>query len=451
MGTPTLRPHPRQSAMLAPTLKVAMHHLVMDVTLAKAVEPDNTALGRAVRETDRMVIRSMMEAVKDPAFNQALNSILLDTSKPRGRKTAHCLIFICGKLETETFQNCVHRRPAQRRPPAALPAPTQSRFMPPRRTAAWCPAGHMPAMSGPRNSRGQTAHYTSESADTGEPAGARVANMRDTEAKLLALFAEATSPNKRAMLADAIQYCADLCQTMSEVSKHSRDAEQALAAFEQREGMRSPAAYGQPDAANTAMDLESSSLQIFLPWGAGGSKLRVDDNYVFTATKSRASAPTTVDARCMAVLPDYRAVAPPEIPMGDTPGPHALTASVAPTSTPLDTLAARTPPLTVMSTRAHPFAEIIGTLVDRLARPRSMLDSSDDTGAGAAVHDARSLLDGKAALPDLINAAVGCRRASHHCLRASPTSSTCIYRYTTDPAAFAASNALAASQQACLY
>ena len=62
----------------------------MDVTLAEAVEPDNTAIGRAVRETDRMVIRSMMEAVKDPAFNQALNLILLDNTKPKGRKTAHC-------------------------------------------------------------------------------------------------------------------------------------------------------------------------------------------------------------------------------------------------------------------------------------------------------------------------------------------------------------------------
>ena len=50
-----------------------------------------------------MVIRSMMEAVKDPAFNQALNLILLDNTKPKGQKTAHCLIFICGKLETETF------------------------------------------------------------------------------------------------------------------------------------------------------------------------------------------------------------------------------------------------------------------------------------------------------------------------------------------------------------
>ena len=43
------------------------HHLAMDVTLAEAVEPGNSALGRNVRETDRMVIRSMMEAVKDPA------------------------------------------------------------------------------------------------------------------------------------------------------------------------------------------------------------------------------------------------------------------------------------------------------------------------------------------------------------------------------------------------
>ena len=73
------------------------HHLVMDVTLAEAIEPETTALGRSIRETDRMVIRSMMEAVKDPVFNQALNSIL-DTTKPRGRKTAHCLIFICSKL-----------------------------------------------------------------------------------------------------------------------------------------------------------------------------------------------------------------------------------------------------------------------------------------------------------------------------------------------------------------
>ena len=70
------------------------HHLVMDVTLAEAVEPDNTALGRSVRETDHMVICSMMEAVKDPAFNHVLNSILLDTTKPCRHKTAHCLIFI---------------------------------------------------------------------------------------------------------------------------------------------------------------------------------------------------------------------------------------------------------------------------------------------------------------------------------------------------------------------
>ena len=79
------------------------HHLVMDVTLLEAIEPDNTALGRSVRETDCMVTRSMMEGIKDPAFNQVLNSILLDTTKPRGRKTAHCLIFICSKLETKTF------------------------------------------------------------------------------------------------------------------------------------------------------------------------------------------------------------------------------------------------------------------------------------------------------------------------------------------------------------
>ena len=46
------------------------------VVTPTAVEPDTTALGRSVQETDRMVIRSMMEAVKDPAFNQALNSAM---------------------------------------------------------------------------------------------------------------------------------------------------------------------------------------------------------------------------------------------------------------------------------------------------------------------------------------------------------------------------------------
>ena len=45
---------------------------------------------------------------------------------------------------------------------------------------------------------------------------------------------------------------------MSDVSDHTHDAEQVLAAFEQREGMRSPAAYEQPDNTNTAMELESS-------------------------------------------------------------------------------------------------------------------------------------------------------------------------------------------------
>ena len=42
---------------------------MMDVTLTEVVEPDNTSIGRAACETDCMVACSMMEAIKDPAFN----------------------------------------------------------------------------------------------------------------------------------------------------------------------------------------------------------------------------------------------------------------------------------------------------------------------------------------------------------------------------------------------
>ena len=77
------------------------------------------------------------------------------------------------------------------------------------------------------------------------------------------------------------------------LSPSTCDAEQVLAAFKQREGMGSPAAYRQPDNANTVMELESNSSQVFQPWGGGGPKLRVDDDYVFTATES----PGTNDRR----------------------------------------------------------------------------------------------------------------------------------------------------------
>ena len=132
-------------------------------------------------------------------------------------------------------------------------------------------------MSGPRNSRGQTAHYTDESADMAEPTDARSADIHDTEARLLAMFAESTSPEDHALLTEAIQHCVDLRHSMSDVSDHTRDAEQVLAAFEQREGMRSPAAYGQPDNANTVMELKSDSSQVFRPWGAGGPPIAADE------------------------------------------------------------------------------------------------------------------------------------------------------------------------------
>ena len=173
----------------------------------------------------------------------------------------------------------------------------------------------MPAMLGPRNSQGQTAHYTNESADVAEPTDPRSTDVHDTEAQLLMMFAEATSPDDRAMLAEAIQHCANLRHSMPNVSDHTRDTEQVLAAFEQCEGMRSPAAYRQPDNTNMVMELESSSSKVFQPWGAGGPKLCADDDYIFTATESLTPAPVTVDAGCTTVLPDYCTVAPPAILM----------------------------------------------------------------------------------------------------------------------------------------
>ena len=81
---------------------------------------------------------------------------------------------------------------------------------------------------------------------------------------------------------------------MSDVSDHAHDAEQVLAAFEQREGMRSPAAYEQPDNTNTAMELESSSSQVFQLWGAGGPPIdmcqHTTNPAVFTASDTLAAS-----------------------------------------------------------------------------------------------------------------------------------------------------------------
>ena len=79
------------------------HMLIMDITLAEAVELADTPLGRNIRNTDRLTCNAIMAAVKDPAFNQAMNEVYRDPANPTGRRAAHLLVFMCSKIESETF------------------------------------------------------------------------------------------------------------------------------------------------------------------------------------------------------------------------------------------------------------------------------------------------------------------------------------------------------------
>jgi hypothetical protein len=79
------------------------HMLCMDVTFAEAVESELTALGRNIRNSDRLTCNAIMAAIKDPAFNQAMNEVYRDPTKEAGRRVAHLLVFMCSKIESETF------------------------------------------------------------------------------------------------------------------------------------------------------------------------------------------------------------------------------------------------------------------------------------------------------------------------------------------------------------
>ena len=68
--------------------------LIMDITFAGAVELGDTPLGRNIRNTDRLTCNAIMAAVKDPAFNQAMNEVYRDPANVTGRKAARLLMFM---------------------------------------------------------------------------------------------------------------------------------------------------------------------------------------------------------------------------------------------------------------------------------------------------------------------------------------------------------------------